>query len=90
MAIVRKTAANDNGRRVEDLINALQRAAVTLVSEATSFTELEDILLAASNEFVRRSLEGWLQELADSYGDETMYLHRRSLPVSSSAARIMP
>jgi hypothetical protein len=77
MAIVRKMAANDNGRMIDGLVGALQRAAESFVSELTTFTELEDLLLAASNEFVRRSLEGWLQALADSYGDEVLINNTR-------------
>jgi hypothetical protein len=86
MTIVRKAAANDNAQIIDTLISALEQAAATTLSTVESFTALEDVLLAASNEFVRRELERWLQALSNRLGEEVSIdkvRHRRHQPGSA-------
>jgi hypothetical protein len=72
MPIVRKSVANDNAAAVERLAQRLDEAFSKEMPASASFEDLEEVLLAASNEFVRRALERRLQQLADGYGDELL------------------
>jgi hypothetical protein len=85
MAIVQHRPANDNRqnsfeRIVTDLEAAIQ---ASIRNSDVPFTDLETLLLRATNEAVRRCLQGRLQSLADALDDEIIvdvHRYRRHQP----------
>jgi hypothetical protein len=85
MTIVRHRPENDNSpslfeRLVAKIVAAMQ---ANVDDEEKSFGDLEAILLRATNEAVRRSLQGRLQRLADALGDKIIvggHTYRRHQP----------